>query len=91
MQVPIKFLSIPQLSAVPDLIDEIAKNFGSQVCVLAVDAKQTERDGSATLNGGRMETDKDLFEWTKEAQERGAGEILFTSMNHDGVKDRLCQ
>jgi hisF: imidazoleglycerol phosphate synthase, cyclase subunit len=38
------------------------------------------------LNGGRIETDKDLFEWTKEAQERGAGEILFTSMNHDGVK-----
>ena len=38
------------------------------------------------LNGGRVETDKELFAWTKEAQERGAGEILFTSMNHDGVK-----
>ena len=68
----------------PELIDEIAKNFGSQVCVLAVDAKQTEK--GCYLNGGRVETDKELFTWTKEAQERGAGEILFTSMNHDGVK-----
>ena len=62
------------------------KNFGSQVCVLAVDAKQTEKGWKCYLNGGRIETDKDLFDWTKEAQERGAGEILFTSMNHDGVK-----
>ena len=68
------------------MVDEIAKNFGSQVCVLAVDAKQTENGWKCYLNGGRIETDKDLFEWTKEAQERGAGEILFTSMNHDGVK-----
>ena len=70
----------------PELIDEIAKNFGSQVCVLAVDAKQTEKGWWCYLNGGRVETDKELFAWTKEAQERGAGEILFTSMNHDGVK-----
>ena len=70
----------------PGLIDEIAKHFGSQVCVLAVDAKQAENGWKCYLNGGRIETDKDLFEWTKEAQERGAGEILFTSMNHDGVK-----
>ena len=70
----------------PQLIDEIAKNFGSQVCVLAVDAKQTEKGWKCYLNGGRIETDKDLFDWTKEAQGRGAGEILFTSMNHDGVK-----
>ena len=70
----------------PQLIDEIAKHFGSQVCVLAVDAKQTEKGWKCYLNGGRIETDKDLFDWTKEAQERGAGEILFTSMNHDGVK-----
>lgn len=70
----------------PGLIDEIAKNFGSQVCVLAVDAKQTEKGWRCYLNGGRVETDKELFAWTKEAQERGAGEILFTSMNHDGVK-----
>lgn len=70
----------------PGLIDEIVKNFGSQVCVLAVDAKQTEKGWRCYLNGGRVETDKELFAWTKEAQERGAGEILFTSMNHDGVK-----
>ena len=70
----------------PGLIDEIAKHFGSQVCVLAVDAKQTEKGWWCYLNGGRVETDKELFAWTKEAQERGAGEVLFTSMNHDGVK-----
>ena len=63
----------------PRLVDEIAKNFGSQVCVLAVDAKQTENGWKCYLNGGRIETDKDLFEWTKEAQERGAGEILFSA------------
>ena len=78
---------INELSDVDRLLnDEIAKNFGSQVCVLAVDAKQTEKGWKCYLNGGRIETDKDLFDWTKEAQERGAGEILFTSMNHDGVK-----
>ena len=70
----------------PQLIDEIAKHFGSQVCVLAVDAKQTEKGWGCYLNGGRVETEKELFTWTKEAQERGVGEILFTSMNHDGVK-----
>ncbi|NDV66188.1 imidazole glycerol phosphate synthase subunit HisF [Bacteroides sp. 224] len=70
----------------PQLIDEIAKHFGSQVCVLAVDAKQTEEGWKCYLNGGRLETGKELFAWTSEAQERGAGEILFTSMNHDGVK-----
>ena len=69
-----------------ELIDEIAKHFGSQVCVLAVDAKQTEKGWWCYLNGGRVETGKELFAWTKEAQERGAGEVLFTSMNHDGVK-----
>jgi len=70
----------------PQLIDEIAKNFGSQVCVLAVDAKQTENGWKCYLNGGRVETDKELFSWTREAQDRGAGEVLFTSMDHDGVK-----
>lgn len=70
----------------PELIEEIAKHFGSQVCVLAVDARQTEAGWKCFLNGGRIETDKNLFDWTFEAQERGAGEILFTSMNHDGVK-----
>ena len=70
----------------PGLIDEIAKNFGSQVCVVAVDARQNSNGWRCYLNGGRVETDKQLFSWTREAQERGAGEILFTSMNHDGVK-----
>ena len=70
----------------PQLIDDIAKHFGSQVCVLAVDAKMTENGWKCYLNGGRVETDRELLTWTKEAQERGAGEILFTSMNHDGVK-----
>ncbi|MDR0657924.1 MAG: imidazole glycerol phosphate synthase subunit HisF [Mediterranea sp.] len=70
----------------PGLIDEIAKHFGSQVCVLAVDAKQTSAGWKCYLNGGRIETDKELMRWTYEAQERGAGEILFTSMDHDGVK-----
>ena len=70
----------------PQLIDDIAKHFGSQVCVLAVDAKMTENGWKCYLNGERVETDRELLTWTKEAQERGAGEILFTSMNHDGVK-----
>ena len=70
----------------PALIDEIAKHFGSQVCVVAIDAKQTPQGWKCYLNGGRVETDKYLFDWAKEANERGAGEILFTSMDHDGVK-----
>lgn len=70
----------------PGLVDEIAKHFGSQVCVLAVDARQTRQGWRCYLNGGRVETERDLFEWTREAQERGAGEVLFTSMDHDGVK-----
>ena len=70
----------------PQLIDEIAKHFGSQVCVVAIEAKQTPQGWKCYLNGGRIETDKYLFDWAKEANERGAGEILFTSMDHDGVK-----
>ena len=70
----------------PQLIDDIAKHFGSQVCVVAIDAKQTPQGWKCYQNGGRVETDKYLFEWAKEANERGAGEILFTSMDHDGVK-----
>lgn len=70
----------------PQLIDDIAKHFGSQVCVLAVDAKQTANGWKCYLNGGRVETDKELMSWAYEAQERGAGEVLFTSMDHDGVK-----
>lgn len=70
----------------PELIDEIARNFGSQVCVLAVDAKQTPEGWKCYLNGGRVETERELFSWVLEGQERGAGEVLFTSMDHDGVR-----
>ena len=70
----------------PELIDEIASHFGSQVCVVAIDAKETETGWHCYLNGGRIPTERGLFEWAREANTRGAGEILFTSMNHDGVK-----
>ena len=71
----------------PEFIDEIASHFGSQVCVAAIDAKQnTDGTWQCYLNGGRVPTDKTLYEWAYEAQERGVGEILFTSMDHDGVK-----
>lgn len=71
----------------PELISEIAERFGSQECVCAIDAR-LEEDGTwrCYLNGGRIPTDFTLFDWAYEAQERGAGEILFTSMNHDGEK-----
>lgn len=71
----------------PNLIDEIAKRFGSQVCVCAIDAEYNDRRWTCFLNGGRVPTGRDLFDWAKEAEDRGAGEILFTSMNHDGVKN----
>lgn len=71
----------------PELIEEIAKNFGSQVCVVAIDANFENNDWVCYLNGGRIPTDKRLFDWAKEAESRGAGEILFTSMTHDGVKE----
>lgn len=70
----------------PGLIDEIANHFGSQVCVVAIDARMNEEGWNCYLNGGRIDTGVNLFEWAHEANERGAGEILFTSMNHDGVK-----
>lgn len=70
----------------PALIDDIARHFGSQVCVVAIDARQTPAGWKCYLNGGWLETDRHLFEWAKEANQRGAGEILFTSMDHDGVK-----
>ncbi|WP_099464124.1 MULTISPECIES: imidazole glycerol phosphate synthase subunit HisF [Parabacteroides] len=71
----------------PDLIEDIAKNFGSQVCVVAIDANFENGNWICYLNGGRIATDKSLFTWAAEAESRGAGEILFTSMTHDGVKD----
>ncbi|WP_291558452.1 imidazole glycerol phosphate synthase subunit HisF [Bacteroides sp.] len=70
----------------PKLVDDIAKHFGSQVCVVAIDARSTASGWKCYLNGGRVETDRYLYEWAKEVNERGAGEILFTSMDHDGVK-----
>ncbi|MDR0699052.1 MAG: imidazole glycerol phosphate synthase subunit HisF [Tannerella sp.] len=71
----------------PELIDEIARNFGSQVCVTAIDANREGDKWTCYLNGGRIPSDRELFEWAVEAEDRGAGEILFTSMNHDGVKE----
>ena len=70
----------------PELIEETAKRFGSQVCVCAIDARLDDDGWHCYLKGGRERTERGLFEWAREAQERGAGEILFTSMNHDGVK-----
>lgn len=70
----------------PELISEIAGRFGSQECVVAIDAKEENGVWTCFLNGGRISTGRTLFDWAYEAQERGAGEILFTSMNHDGSK-----
>ena len=71
----------------PELIEEIANRFGSQVCVCAIDARNDADGWHCYLKGGRERTERGLFEWAHEAQERGAGEILFTSMNHDGTKN----
>ncbi|WP_373549614.1 imidazole glycerol phosphate synthase subunit HisF [Haliscomenobacter sp.] len=70
----------------PELIDELALNFGNQFVVLAVDARQIDGEWIVHLNGGRIATEIRLFDWVKEAESRGAGEILFTSMDHDGTK-----
>ena len=71
----------------PNLIDEAANKFGSQCVVVAIDAKKTGEDYNVFINGGRLDTGKDALAWAKEAQERGAGEILLTSMDCDGVKN----
>lgn len=72
----------------PELINQIATRYGSQFVVVAIDARFSKTDGlwHATTHGGSRETALELFSWAKEAQERGAGEILFTSMNHDGTR-----
>lgn len=70
----------------PQLIDDLAKAFGSQFVVLAIDARKIENQWTVHTHGGSKPTDKKLFSWAKEGQARGAGEILFTSMNHDGTK-----
>ena len=71
----------------PNLIDEAANKFGSQCVVVAIDAKRTGESYSVFINGGRLDTGRDAFAWAKEAQERGAGEILLTAMDCDGVKN----
>lgn len=70
----------------PRLIDRIAGKFGSQVCVCAIDARLDEDGWHCYVKGGRERTPLSLFDWAREVADRGAGEILFTSMNHDGVK-----
>ncbi len=71
----------------PALIEEIASHFGSQVCVVAIDADLENGKWACYLDGGRIPAGRRLFDWAREAEERGAGEILFTSMAHDGVRD----
>ncbi len=71
----------------PKLITEISEKFGSQACVCAIDAKLEDNgEWMCYIGGGRIKTDKKLLDWAKEAEQLGAGEILFTSMSHDGVK-----
>ncbi len=71
----------------PGLIDAIAGKYGSQFVVIAIDARVVDGRWMATTHGGRVATDRELFSWAREAQERGAGELLFTSMDHDGTRD----
>jgi cyclase len=71
----------------PELINEIAGKFGSQVCVCAIDARLDDDGWHCYVKGGRERTELGLFDWAREVADRGAGEILFTSMNHDGVKN----
>lgn len=71
----------------PELISDITGRFGSQVCVCAIDARLDEDGWHCYVKGGRERTELGLFDWAHEVQERGAGEILVTSMNHDGVKN----
>ena len=72
----------------PELIGQIASHYGSQFVVVGIDARQTP-DGKwqVMTHGGHRETDRELFSWAAEVQDRGAGEILFTSMDHDGTKN----
>jgi len=71
----------------PSLIEELANKFGSQCVVVAIDAMETDQFWYVYLDGGRTPTHLDLYDWAVEVAERGAGEIMFTSMNHDGTKD----
>ena len=71
----------------PNLISELAKRFGSQCVVVAIDAKKDNGEWKVYLNGGKTATDIDFVSWAKQAEHLGAGEILLTSMNHDGTKN----
>ncbi len=71
----------------PDFINEASKRFGSQCIVVAIDAKKTGDSWHVFINGGRIDTGLDALAWSKEVQKRGAGEILLTSMDCDGVKN----
>ena len=71
----------------PSLIDTLSQKFGNQCIVVAIDAKKIEGLWKVHLVGGKVPTEIDLFEWAKEVETRGAGEILFTSMDHDGTKN----
>jgi len=71
----------------PGLIDELSRAFGAQCIVLAIDGRKIDNTWIVHTHGGRQPTNKKLFTWAKEGQERGAGEILFTSMDHDGTKN----
>ena len=71
----------------PDLINELVSKFGSQCIVVAIDAKKIDDEWIVHLVGGKVPTDVELFSWAREVEERGAGEILFTSMDHDGTKN----
>lgn len=71
----------------PELINELVAKFGSQCIVVAIDAKQIDGEWKVHLVGGKVPTEIELFQWAKEVEERGAGEILFTSMDHDGTKN----
>jgi len=70
----------------PELVTELADKFGSQCVVVAIDAKQVEGEWMVHLAGGTIPTTLNLFDWAKEVETRGAGEVLFTSMNNDGTK-----
>jgi cyclase len=71
----------------PDLIDKGAWGFGSQCIVVAIDPKRVDDKWEVFINGGRVPTGKDAVEWAREVEQRGAGEILLTSMDRDGTKD----
>lgn len=70
----------------PKLITDVAKRFGSQCMVVAIDTKLVENQNKVFSNGGKIETEKEFFSWAKEVENLGAGEILLTSMNTDGTK-----